>query len=175
MASRTPEHLAPATPPDAKGSWATNEEERGARDAVTEACSQLPGLLAKLARIPDPRRPKSVRLKVTMVLVYGHPAAPIAVHVPVRGHPEFASARAAGDLARGVHRRATWTSMPHKDTVDRPLQRIPRSRWRRPWLVRSAPCCDLASCSRSPCASTTSSLGTEGTSWLATLPGRPKP
>ena len=66
MSRRTPEHLGPATLPNAKSPWATTEEERQDREMFGEAHllqvlrNLLVPLLQKLERIPDPRRPKSV-------------------------------------------------------------------------------------------------------------------
>ena len=64
MSRRTPEHLGPATLPNAKSPWATTEEERQDREMFGEAHLQvlrnlLVPLLQKLERIPDPRRPKT--------------------------------------------------------------------------------------------------------------------
>ena len=67
--------VAPAMP-NRTSSYATAEEETAAREeAVTEQLkamrSQLPNLLAKLAKIDDPRNPKKTKHKLTVLLVYG--------------------------------------------------------------------------------------------------------
>ena len=52
------------------------EEEKAARvEAVTEQMrvfrAQLPILLRRLEKIPDPRNPKKVKHKVTVMMIYG--------------------------------------------------------------------------------------------------------
>lgn len=100
--------------------------EQADRQAAVEAHlqvlrSQLPPLLAKLSRIPDPRRPNSIRHKLTVLLVYG-----ILLFVY-----QYASRREAN---RELSRPAPWEalrtvfpeldSIPHADTLERLLERI---------------------------------------------------
>jgi len=59
-----------------KCEWATVDEEREARQQAVEEeihvfRSVLPTLLSRLARIPDPRNPQTVKHKFTVVLLYG--------------------------------------------------------------------------------------------------------
>jgi len=70
-------HAAPtATSPNRKSTLRTPEEEQQARQAAAGGYfqilrSQLPSLLHRLSRIPDPRVPKKTKHKLTMVLIYG--------------------------------------------------------------------------------------------------------
>jgi len=59
-----------------KNEWATVEEEQQARQAAFEEQLKvlqavLPDILKKFDRIPDPRRPRSTRHKLTVVLLFG--------------------------------------------------------------------------------------------------------
>jgi hypothetical protein len=59
-----------------KNEWATVEEEQQARQAALEEQFKtlqavLPDILKKFDRIPDPRRPRSTRHKLTVVLLFG--------------------------------------------------------------------------------------------------------
>jgi hypothetical protein len=61
---------------NATSPWKTVEEEQQARqEAVEEQLqayrSALPTLLKRLAKIPDPRNPKTIRHKSTVLLLYG--------------------------------------------------------------------------------------------------------
>ena len=54
----------------------TVEEEQKDREDVTKAqieawTALLPGIIKKLSFIPDPRRPKSVKHKVNVLMIYG--------------------------------------------------------------------------------------------------------
>jgi hypothetical protein len=56
--------------------YQTPEEERGARvDAVSQQVkvyrAMLPVLLKRLSKIPDPRNPRKLRHKLTVLMVYG--------------------------------------------------------------------------------------------------------
>jgi len=67
---------AKATIPNRKSLLRTPEEEQQARQEATGSYfailrSQLPSLLNRLSRIPDPRVAKKTRHKLTMVLIYG--------------------------------------------------------------------------------------------------------
>lgn len=65
-----------ATLSNAKSGWKTVEEEAAARQRVVEEHGKvwravLPVLLRKLGRIPDPRHPRSIKHKLTVLLLYG--------------------------------------------------------------------------------------------------------
>lgn len=66
---------APALP-NRRSEYASVEEEREARqDATTEHLrimrGQMPVLLARLAKIPDPRNPKKIKHQMTTLMLYG--------------------------------------------------------------------------------------------------------
>ncbi len=61
---------------NAKSPYQTPEEEQEAREAAAAAQltvwrQHLPDLFKKLAQIPDPRRPGSIRHRLTGLLFYG--------------------------------------------------------------------------------------------------------
>ncbi len=65
-----------ATIPNRKSLLSTPDEEQQARQDAAGSYfqilrSQLPSLLQRLSRIPDPRVPRKTRHKLTMVLIYG--------------------------------------------------------------------------------------------------------
>lgn len=65
-----------STLPNSKVSWKSVEEEQGARQKTLEEYHKvwrtvLPVLLPRLAKIPDPRNPRSVKHKLTVLLSYG--------------------------------------------------------------------------------------------------------
>jgi hypothetical protein len=129
MASWTPEHLAPSTLPNAKSPWATAEQERADRQAAAEAQlqairSQWPALMAKLARIPDPRRPGSIRHKLTVVLVYGMLLFVLQYASRREGNRELGRP-CLGEALRAVFPDLQDAEVPHLDTVNRLLARIP--------------------------------------------------
>ena len=102
------------------------EQERLAReDAVSERVAelraQLPALLRRLAKIPDPRNPKKIKHKLTSLMLYGILGFVLQV----------ASRREANrELTRPVFRENLLAlfpdlqSIPHHDTLMRLLDRI---------------------------------------------------
>lgn len=59
-----------------KSKWNTVEEEKESIQYLTEEKLKvygklLPGLLKKLARIPDPRNPKKIKYQMTVMIIYG--------------------------------------------------------------------------------------------------------
>jgi DDE_Tnp_1-associated len=65
-----------ATIENGKSAWKAVEEEKQARQETAEEQlrvyrSVLPGLLKRLAKIPDPRNPLLIRHKLTVLLLYG--------------------------------------------------------------------------------------------------------
>lgn len=120
------DHLAPRTLPNVLSPWTTTQEEREDRQTTAEdhlavLRTQLPDLIARFARIRDPRRPGSVRHGLTVLLTYGVMLFAF----------EMASRREAN---RELSRPGLWEalgvafpeldSIPHADTLARVLERI---------------------------------------------------
>ena len=115
-----------ATLPNHNSTWKTQEEEvTGRRQAVEETLivfrQLLPGLLNDLSSIKDPRNPKKVKHKLTVLALYGILAFVF----------QYASRREAGrEMSRPVlyeNLKALFPeleSLPHQDTLYRLLERI---------------------------------------------------
>ena len=112
--------------PNAKSPFATVEEETDARqDAVTSQAqvigTQLPTLLERLSKIPDPRNPKKVRHQMSVLLVYG--ILTFVLHMSSRRE-------ANRTMTRPVFMEnlrllfPDLESLPHHDTLYRLLERI---------------------------------------------------
>lgn len=114
------------TLPNAKSEWQSVEEETAERQQVViehmrVLRRQLPTLLKRLAKIPDPRNPKKIRHQLTSVLVFGLLSFVF----------QMASRREAN---RTMSRPVFWEnlqllvpelkSLPHHDTLYRLLCRI---------------------------------------------------
>ncbi len=116
----------PPSIPNTKSSFATVEEETQARqETVTRQAQvirgQLPALLERLSKIPDPRDPKKVHHKMSVLLVYG-----ILTFVF-----QMSSRREANrTMTRPVFMEnlrllfPDLESLPHHDTLYRLLERI---------------------------------------------------
>ncbi len=114
------------TPSNCKSRFESKEEESSARkDAVTGLVQlmrqQLPVLLKRLGKIRDPRNPKKLKHKLTVLMIYG-----ILVFVF-----QYASRRAAnGEITRPVFEEnlrvlfPQLENLPHADTLFRLLCRI---------------------------------------------------
>lgn len=114
------------TLPNRNCPWKTPEEEQTARQVMVEAVLKvfralLPGLLADLAKIPDPRNPRKTKHKLTVLLLYGLLA--FVFH--------YSSRREAGrEMSRPVFYETLkqlfpeLESLPHQDTLCRLLERI---------------------------------------------------
>ena len=120
------EPIRPQTLPNVMSPWSTVAEEREDRQQAVEdhlavLRTQLPALLERFGRIPDPRRVGSIRHKLIVLLVYG-----VLLFVF-----QMASRREAN---RELSRPALWEalreafpgldSIPHADTLARLLERI---------------------------------------------------
>ena len=120
------EPVVKATLPTHLCRYESEEQEREAREeAVVEKVAvmrgKLPGLLRKLANIPDPRQPKKIKHKLTCLLLYGILGFVLQV----------ASRREANrELSRPVFRQnllllfPDLEKIPHHDTLMRLLNRI---------------------------------------------------
>ena len=106
--------------------WKTPEEEQSARQAMVEATLKvfrplLSGLIADLAKIPDPRNPRKMKHKLTVLLLYGLFAFVF----------QYSSRREAGrEMSRPVFFEnlkqlfPELESLPHQDTLCRLLEKI---------------------------------------------------
>lgn len=127
VSMRNPESIHPHTLPNRKSLYETSEEEAAAQQKAFEAQidawrPMLPEILAKFARIKDPRRPGSVRHKLTVVLFFG-----MLLFVC-----QCASRREANKqltdpsvLAKIRTVFPEIDSIPHYDTVERLLEEVP--------------------------------------------------
>ncbi len=109
-----------------KCNYETKEEEQQARqEAVTEQVrifrNQLPTLLKRLAQIKDPRNPKKVKHKVTVLMIYG--ILTFVFHMASRrkANQEMTRPMFVENLELLFPELET---MPHHDTLGRLLERI---------------------------------------------------
>lgn len=124
---RNPEALNAATLPNRKSSWQTIAQEQEERQKAVEAQLNtwrvlLPDLLAKFARIKDPRRPGSIRHKITVLMVYGILLFAFQYSSRREANRELTS---PGVLAALRSVFPDIDSVPHLDTLERLLERIP--------------------------------------------------
>ena len=119
------------TLPNTKVPYRTPDEEQGAREAAVAAQLQvwrkhLPGLFKKITRIPDLRRPGSVRHQITVVLFYG-----LLLFVFQYASRREANRNATGPtLLAAIHEVfPDIASVPHFDTVERRLRTIAVETW----------------------------------------------
>lgn len=115
-----------STLPNRNSQWKTPEEEIAARQEIAESALQvyralLPGLLADLAKIEDPRQQHKVKHQLTVLLLYGLFAFVF----------QMSSRREAGrEMSKGVFydnlKRLIpeLESLPHQDTLCRLLAKI---------------------------------------------------
>jgi hypothetical protein len=124
---RNPEAINAATLPNRTSPWKTMEEEQAARQFTAEAQLNawraiLPGLLEKFARLKDPRRPGSIRHKLTVLMVYGLLLFIFQYNSRREANREL-SCPAVLETLRSVFPEVD--SMPHLDTLARLLEKIP--------------------------------------------------
>lgn len=124
---RNPEAINAATLPNRTSPWKTIKEEQVARQLTAEAQINawraiLPGLLEKFARLKDPRRPGSIRHKLTVLMVYGLLLF-IFQYASRRAANRELSCPAVLDTLRSVFPEVDGT--PHLDTLARLLEKIP--------------------------------------------------
>jgi len=114
------------TLPNRKSQLATIEEEKATRQQVVEEKLKfyralLPRLLKRLAHIPDPRYPKTIKHKLTVVLLYG-----LLMFVLQMSSRREANRRMSMPVLRN-NLQALFPeleSLPHHDTLNRLLSRI---------------------------------------------------
>jgi hypothetical protein len=107
--------------------WKTVAEEREARQAAVDEQTKvgravLPRLLRRLERIADPRNPKTIRHKLTVLMVYG-----ILLFVYQMGSRRQANQEMSQPQFQENLRLLfpELESCPHQDTLNRLLARIP--------------------------------------------------
>lgn len=109
-----------------KSPWRTVEAERAFRQETIEVQAKvfrtiLPKLLGRLARMTDPRNPKTVKHKLTVVLLYG------LLCFVYQMASRWEANRQMSQAQFEEHLRLLFPeleSLPHADTLHRLLQRI---------------------------------------------------
>lgn len=124
---RNPEAINSATLPNRKSPWKTVEEEQEARQSAVEAQVNawraiLPGLLEKFARIKDPRRPGSIKHKLTVLMVFGLLLFIFQYNSRREANREL-SRPGVLETLQSVFPEVDST--PHLDTLARLLEKIP--------------------------------------------------
>lgn len=114
------------TLPNRKSAYKTVGEEKEAilhttEDALEVYIQLLPGLLAKLSRIPDPRQPKKIKHQMTVLMIYG--ILVFVFQVPSRrnANQEVTAPQLLENLKIIF---PELTEMPHQDTLYRLLVEI---------------------------------------------------
>lgn len=122
---------ASTTLPNTKVSYQSTAEEEQAHQDAADAQLQvwrkhLPHLFKKLSRIPDVRRPGSVRHQITVVLFYG-----LLLFIFQYASRREANRNATGPTLMDALQTVfpNITSVPHFDTVERVLRTIPVETW----------------------------------------------
>lgn len=114
------------TLPNRKSQWETTAEEQAARQQVVEEQVKvyrilLPSLLKRLARIPDPRNPKTIKHKLTVVLLYGLLMFILQMSSRREANRQMSMPTLLENLQRIF---PELESLPHHDTLNRLLSRI---------------------------------------------------
>ncbi|MBC7341377.1 MAG: transposase family protein [Clostridia bacterium] len=126
MALRHPASLHPATLPNCKSAYATSQEEAADRQAALAAQlpvwrAYLPVLLEQFSHIPDPRRPQSIKHKLTVLLTCGLFLFVFAYSSRREANREL-TRPTFWELLREVFPEID--TIPHMDTVNRLLAKI---------------------------------------------------
>lgn len=127
---RNPEALNPVTLPNRKCSYRSVEEEQEARQDAVEAQlnawrALLPGILERFSRIEDPRRPGSIKHKLTVLMVFGMLLFALKCASRREANREL-SRPGVLEALRSVFPEID--SIPHMDTLERLLEDIPAER-----------------------------------------------
>lgn len=112
--------------PNRRSDLETAAEEKAAVQEATEEKLRiyrllLPGLLNKLARIPDPRSPKKVKHKMTVLMLYGILMFAFQMGSRRQTNREMTTPQLLENL-RAVF--PELEEMPHQDTLGRLLEKI---------------------------------------------------
>jgi hypothetical protein len=114
------------TLPNRKSDLKTVEEEKAAVQRITEEKWKvygqlLPGLLKKLARIPDPRKPKKIKHQMSIVMLYGILMFVFQMSSRRETNQEMTTPQLLKNLQAVF---PELTDMPHQDTLARLLQKM---------------------------------------------------
>ena len=109
---------APAPLPNACSAYASIAAEQQAREAAVSGQvrvlrRELPALLARLERIPDPRHPSKCRHRLTVLLLYGLPMFVFQFAHPGRGQPRADPPAVRGQPAAAVPRAGDPAARRH--------------------------------------------------------------
>ena len=116
-----------ATIANAKSEWTTVDEEKHARQQAVEEQlrvyrSVLPALLKRFGQIPDPRNPKTIKHKSTVLLLYGILVYAFQMTSRREANREMTMPQFQENLKLLF---PELDSVPHQDTLNRLLARIP--------------------------------------------------
>ena len=130
LTMRSPESIHPHTLPNRKSPYTTSEEEAAFQQKAFENQidawrAMLPTILAKFAKIKDPRRPGSVRHKLTVVLFFGMLLFVTQCSSRREANKELTNPSVL-DKINTVFPKID--SVPHYDTVERLLEEMYRQK-----------------------------------------------
>lgn len=119
-------HPPTATLSNAQSEWTGVEEETEARrqtidEQITVFRTVLPGLLQRLKQIPDPRNPKTVKHKSSVVLLYGLLTFVFQMSSRREANRQMSMPMFLENLKRIF---PELESLPHHDTLNRLLSKI---------------------------------------------------
>jgi len=122
------EPLSKAAIPNRKSTYETVEEEHHARqDAVSEQVrvvrSKLPVLLKRLSAIKDPRNPKKIKYRHTVLMLYGLLSFVFQMASRRQANREMTYPMFTDNLKR-LFPELDVDQLPHNDTLNRLLSRI---------------------------------------------------
>ena len=114
------------TLPNRKSNWKTVSEEKEAIQHATEEKLKvygklLPGLLKKLAQIPDPRNPKKIKHQMTVMMVYGILMFVFQITSRRKANREITTPQLLANLQTVF---PELPDMPHQDTLCRLLEKM---------------------------------------------------
>lgn len=121
------EHYPPTmTLPNRKSDLKTVEEEKAVIQRITEEKLKvygqlLPGLLKKLARVPDPRNPKKAKHQITVMMIYGILMFVFQMASRRKTNQEMTTPLLLKNLQAVF---PELTDMPHQDTLCRLLEKM---------------------------------------------------
>lgn len=114
------------TLPNRKSGLKTVEEEKAAVQRITEEKMKvygqlLPGLLKKLSKIPDPRKPKKIKHQMSIMMLYGIFMFVFQMNSRRETNKEMTTPQLLKNLQAVF---PELTDMPHQDTLARLLEKM---------------------------------------------------